>query len=693
MPSSDGTSAADEARQQASSCRVRFGRFEFDPRSLELRESGALVRLRQQPAKVLCVLLANPGEVVNREELRTEVWATDTLVDFDQGLNYCVKEIRAALGDNADAPFYVETLPRRGYRWIGPLESAAPHDRLQVGPTAGLPRARAMRAARLAALGGLVVFGLGVAAGARFLRPRVTEPRWQRVTFRRGSIGSARFAPGGEVAYTAAWDGEPSRLYAAHLGAPEARVVTEEAVAVGAVTARGEALTIRGSVPGELFRSPLAGGTGKSLLEGVLGVDATPDGARLAVTRAPGDGTGVRLEFPPGTIVGRVNQPGELRVSPSGREVALVEHPLNGDDAGLVHLFGAGGEHRVLGEHWASLEGLAWSPGGKEILVTAAREGADTSLYAISLETGRTRLVLSTGGRLVIRDVAPDGRMLLERATLRPQVFFGGEGRRECELTWLDATSAQDLSPDGNQALLAESGAGGGKDYAVYLRSTNCAPPVRLGSGRAFTLTPSGEAVLAAPLVGDDHLDLLPIGAGEVRSLRVPGIVTFLWAKLRPDGRLLFSGAMKGHHMRVWLTRPGADPEPITPEQIVGMRDLLSPDGHTLVAFCPPRRFCLFPVGAPGEPVPVAGLGRATPLTWDVAGSGLLVAERNGTAVDLLRLDPYTGHRIWLRHLAPADPVGATGIGRMVVTPDARAWAYTVVRRLSELYVVEGLRP
>jgi len=673
--------------------RVRFGRFEFDLKSLELKESGSLVRLRQQPAKVLSVLLANPGGVVTREELRTEVWGTDTLIDFDQGLNYCVKEIRAALGDNADAPFYVETLPRRGYRWIGHVEPLSEPGPLPA-PSSTPAGSRRSRVRLLAFVGALLLFAVGGAAGVMLSRARVTEPpRWQRLTFRRGAIGSARFAPGGEVAYTAAWDGEPSRLHAVHLGAAEARVVTGDASSLAAITARGEAIYIRGRGSNVLARSPLAGGTEKALLDGVISADATPDGNRIAAVHAPGDGTGLRVEFPLGTVIGRVNQTGALRISPSGREVAVVEHPLNGDDAGIVHLFGPGGEHRLLGELWGSLEGLAWSATGKDILVTAAREGAETSLYAISRETGKARLLLSTGGRLVIRDVAGDGRMLLERAALRPQVFFGTEGKPECDLTWLDATSPQDISTDGRLVLLAESGEGGGKGYSVYLRRSDCSPPVRLGTGRALTLVPDDTGALAAPLVGDDHIDLLPIGAGEVRSLRVPEIVSFLWAKLRPDGRLLFSGATKGRSRRVWLAAPGGDPEPITPEQLPAMRDLLSPDGRTFVGICPPRGFCLYPVGTLGEPVPVAALGQATPLTWDTTGSSLVVAEPTASGVDLLSLDPRTGHRVRLRHLAPADPVGAGGIGRIVVTPDARSWAYTVVRRMSELYVVEGLRP
>ena len=672
--------------------RVRFGRFEFDRTSLELKEAGSAVHLRQQPARVLGMLLASPGAVVTREELRTELWGNDTLIDFDQGLNYCVKEIRAALGDNAGAPFYVETLPRRGYRWIGPAEPVVPPEPgAASGEKPRTPRVR--RSIALAGMAVLLALGVGLVAGAELFRRRPEPPpTWQRVTFRRGSVSGARFAPGGEIAYTAAWDGEPFQLYAVQPGAPEARLVTPESTILASISTRGEALSLLATQTNELVRSPLAGGAGKVLSNGVLSADATSDGSRLVVVRAPGDGTGLRVESPVGTLLGRVIQPGAVRISPDGRRIALIDHPIAGDDAGVVRLYGPGELRRTFPTRWASIEGLAWSPGGKDILITAAREGADTSLWATSAETGAERLLLSAGGRLVVRDVAPDSGILLERVTQRPQVFFGREGGGSCELTWLDATSAEDLTADGRQVLLAESGNGGGKDYAVYLRSTDCAPPVRIGSGRAFSLTPDGKAALAGPLVGDDHVDLLPIGAGATQRIAVPGIVSFLWAKLRPDGRLLFSGAAAERPPRTWLAVPGQRPEPLTPELRLVRRDLLSPDGRTLVAPCPQRRFCLYPVGTPGEPTPVAGMEQAIPLTWDAAGTGLLIGERTATGMDLFRLDPRTGRRAFVRRLTPADPTGGTGLARVYVTPDGNAWAYSVTRRLSELYVVQNLR-
>jgi eukaryotic-like serine/threonine-protein kinase len=101
---------------------LRFAGFELDPRSGELRKRGDLVRLPPQPFKVLTYLAARSGEVVTRTEIRQQIWNEATFVDFDQGLNFCIRQIRDALGDDAESPQYIETLPRRGYRFLIPVE-------------------------------------------------------------------------------------------------------------------------------------------------------------------------------------------------------------------------------------------------------------------------------------------------------------------------------------------------------------------------------------------------------------------------------------------------------------------------------------------------------------------------------------------------------------------------------------------
>jgi DNA-binding winged helix-turn-helix (wHTH) protein/TolB-like protein len=105
-----------------SSGRFRFGLFEFDVATRELRREGALLRLQSQPAQVLSCLIEHAGKVVSREELRRAVWGGETFVDFDRGLNFCIGQIRSALGDDSTTPRYVRTLPKRGYQFIAPVE-------------------------------------------------------------------------------------------------------------------------------------------------------------------------------------------------------------------------------------------------------------------------------------------------------------------------------------------------------------------------------------------------------------------------------------------------------------------------------------------------------------------------------------------------------------------------------------------
>jgi TolB-like protein/DNA-binding winged helix-turn-helix (wHTH) protein/tetratricopeptide (TPR) repeat protein len=145
---------------------AHFGVFEVDLQSHELRKRGIKVKLQEQPFQVLGTLLEHPGEVVSREELRRRIWPSDTFVDFDNGLNGAVNRLREALGDSADSPRFVETVPRQGYRFIAALEDAAP----VVGPGV-LPKNGAGQAE--AALPGKPANELPRVARARVLQPRV----------------------------------------------------------------------------------------------------------------------------------------------------------------------------------------------------------------------------------------------------------------------------------------------------------------------------------------------------------------------------------------------------------------------------------------------------------------------------------------------------------------------------------------
>src|SRR5260370_21916816 len=114
---------------------VRFGLFEFDPRSGELRKQGRKVRLEGQPVQILIKLLNRPGELVTREELQRELWPSDTFVNFEQSLNAAVKRLRHALGDSPDNSRFVETLARRGHRFIAPVSYPADAPVSQQAPS------------------------------------------------------------------------------------------------------------------------------------------------------------------------------------------------------------------------------------------------------------------------------------------------------------------------------------------------------------------------------------------------------------------------------------------------------------------------------------------------------------------------------------------------------------------------------
>ena len=105
---------------------IRFGAFELDVEAGQLLRNRRAVRLKPQPFKLLHLLSSRPGDIVTREEIRQLLWGADTFVDFEQGVNTAIKQIRDALNEDADQPLYLETIPKRGYRFIAPVESADP---------------------------------------------------------------------------------------------------------------------------------------------------------------------------------------------------------------------------------------------------------------------------------------------------------------------------------------------------------------------------------------------------------------------------------------------------------------------------------------------------------------------------------------------------------------------------------------
>jgi len=183
---------------------VRFGPFELDLAAGALRKQGRRIKLQDQPFQVLELLLARPGEVVTREELQKALWPADTFVEFDQGLNTAIKKIRLALGDSADNPRFIETIPRKGYRFIAPVEQGPQN--LAAARWRSRPVLWIAATIAIGVVGTLVTIALRapVAEPSESVVPLTTFPGWE---------SSPSFSPhGSQVAFT--WNGgTKNRVY------------------------------------------------------------------------------------------------------------------------------------------------------------------------------------------------------------------------------------------------------------------------------------------------------------------------------------------------------------------------------------------------------------------------------------------------------------------------------------------------
>jgi hypothetical protein len=550
------------------------------------------------------------------------------------------------------------------------------------------------------ALAAAAALALALAAGVAIgvSRPEPPQPRFHQLTFRRGAVQGARFAADGQtIVYGAAWEGGPTELFSTRPEAPEARPLQMTGTGIFAMSSKDEMAVVLGPegfgrVEGTLARAPLAGGVPRQLAAGVLAADWRPDGAELAIVRSS-NGREV-LEYPIGTALYDPS-PGpitHIRVAPGGDAIAVLSHPVSGDTAGEVVLVELNGRATTISSGWNSILGLAWTPDGREIWFTGTRTGAAQAIHAVT-RTGQERLILAAPATLTLHDIARDGRVLVTRDAWGAGVMAFAQGGGERDLSWLDGSMAWDLSADGTTAVLEESWEGGGRARSIYLRTTDGAPALRLGDGVPLALSPDKAWVLSTP-VAADRLVVLPTGVGQARTLpRGPIASYFPAARFLPDGkRFLVSAAEKERPSRIYLQSiDGGDPQPVTPEGVFG-RIAILPGGERFVTRDRQRQLAVFAV-AGGDPRPVAGAERADlPIVASPDGEWLYVQGAGEMPAQVARIHLRSGRREPVRALLPPDPAGIMSVLRIVMTPDASAYAYTYVRALSALYVVDGLR-
>src|SRR5690349_10016125 len=183
---------------------VRFGVFEVDLRAGELRRNGSKVRLQEQPFQILAMLLERPGEIVTREELRERLWPADTFVDFDHSINAATKRLRDALQDSAENPRFVETLARRGYRFIAPVNSCVATSEIAIAVVPHRDKSFFLRPRTVIAFVSLIAIAVLIWMLSPFLsRPAELIERQLTANSSENSVNSAAISPDGKyLAYS-----------------------------------------------------------------------------------------------------------------------------------------------------------------------------------------------------------------------------------------------------------------------------------------------------------------------------------------------------------------------------------------------------------------------------------------------------------------------------------------------------------
>jgi eukaryotic-like serine/threonine-protein kinase len=559
------------------------------------------------------------------------------------------------------------------------------------------------------ALGLLLAAGLGLYAGKLvFTRAPSEPPLYRQLTFRRGSIRAARFAPDGQtILYSSAWQGNPTDVFTARPEAPESRSMGLSHTQLMSISTTAEMAVLLNSKAigawvsmGTLARAPLAGGAPREVLENVQWADWSPDGTGFLVVRDYGGMN--RLEYPIGKPLyqtgGWIGHP---RLSPKGDLIAFADHPLQGDDSGLLTVVDLAGKKKLISTQWFTIQGVAWAPDGKEVWFTAGRYGTDRTLYAISLD-GKLRIVARLPGALILLDIAKDGRVLLVRADWRRELLgvFTNDSRQH-ELSWLDYTYPADLSADGKALLFDEEGGGGALDYskssgltyAVYIRKTDGSPAVLLGEGGAVALSPDGKWAISQTQESPSQFRLLPTGAGEPKELTKDNL-NHSWAHWFPDGkRILFTANEPGKGVRFYVYElASGKSQVISPEGVNGTAFTISPDSQQIAAIGPDQKGYLYPVSG-GDARLISGFNQGEqPISWSADGKSLYIYQPGELPARVYRLDLQSGQRTLWKELIPSDPAGVENIGPIYITPDAKTCVFGYHRMLADLYLVEGLK-
>lgn len=592
------------------------------------------------------------------------------------------KDARKRLRDAGDARLLLEETP----------EEAKP---------ALAARARPARARLFAAIGLALAIG-GVAAGWWIAHRDVasaSSTTFRRLTFARGMMRSARFAPDGRtIVYGAAWGGPPTRIHMVRTDAPETAPIPVPPGELLSISRSGEIAIALGAAyygwmaDGTLARTSLMGGAPREILAHVRAADWSPDGSQLAIVHRVDDYD--QLEYPIGNVLDKTTGYfGDIRISPDGERVAYTDHPAWGDNRGGLAVVDRNGKKTMLASGFSAVQGLAWAPNGREVWYTTPGDDAGGALLATDL-SGHSRVVYRSIASIELFDIASNGQVLLSRHHAQREVLamLAGYPSERSLVVAGEASMARGITADGRAVLVANQMPA---DYETFAIRADRTGAVRLTSGEAIGISPDGAWAMTGS-ADYKTLFVTPLGMGPTRTIPNPDGIEYLslttWL---PDGRRFIVAGHQGSDPSrgfVCDIATGAG----TPFGDSGITWPLfssppvSPDGKYAVFQDASGKPKQWPIDG-GEAIPIPGtLPEDQPLTFTEDGTALFVAGRS-LPISIERLDLATGRRTPWMTLTPTDPAGLRYAVAMI-TPSGKHWTLSTAKLLTDLYLVEGLR-
>ena len=477
---------------------AQFGVFELDLLSGELRRQGVRIKLQEQPLKILQFLLENPGQIVSREQLRSQIWPADTYVEFDQGLYSAIARLRDTLGDSSESPRFIQTVARRGYRFIAPVTIAPPLPAVKSPkPTDQPSRAKTLDFRRVltSVLAGLlggallltIVFAFDIAGAREWLRSRTAKNvQVQRITDFVGVKESPAISPDGKtVAFVAPINGRRQiwvRLLAG--GSPLQLTHEDTDHEQPRWTPDSSSLLYFNpnpspGEPGTLWEIPALGGAARKIASAVAGGDVSHDGRSIATFQLRGADVALVAISSDGTLLREIKRFQKLyayatpRWSPDDRWIAYERGWGYVFDFAIQVIAADGGEAQDVA-HGEVFRGFSWLPDGSRLVYSSSF--GSTILYPPIFNL---RIVGRSGARdrqLTFGEVSyvePDvvgGRLAASRVRIQSDIWslpVSGSPKQNTEdaqriTHQTGQAQTPSVSPDGKELVyLSDSGGHG----------------------------------------------------------------------------------------------------------------------------------------------------------------------------------------------------------------------------------------